>query len=98
MTRTYPPAERTDVVDDMHGHKVLDPYRWLEDADDARTQEWGEQQFALLAIGATGRHHQNGDHGSQGNRDSDEESEREKRIHAPIVGRRVFTLRPATVT
>jgi len=48
MTRTYPPAERTDVVDDMHGHKVLDPYRWLEDADDARTQEWGEQQSALL--------------------------------------------------
>ena len=38
MTRTYPAAERTDVVDDMHGHKVLDPYRWLEDADDARTQ------------------------------------------------------------
>ncbi len=32
----------------MHGHKVLDPYRWLEDADDARTQEWGEQQSALL--------------------------------------------------
>ncbi|MGB0674797.1 MAG: prolyl oligopeptidase family serine peptidase, partial [Candidatus Nanopelagicales bacterium] len=48
MTRTYPPAERTDVVDDMHGHKVLDPYRWLEDTDDARTQEWGEQQSALL--------------------------------------------------
>ena len=48
MTRTYPPAERTDVVDDMHGHKVLDPYRWLEDADDARTQEWSEQQSALL--------------------------------------------------
>ena len=48
MTRTYPLAERTDVVDDMHGQKVLDPYRWLEDADDARTQEWGEQQSALL--------------------------------------------------
>ena len=48
MTRTYPAAERTDVVDDMHGHKVLDPYRWLEDADDARTQGWGEQQSALL--------------------------------------------------
>ena len=48
MTHTYPPAERTDAVDDMHGHKVLDPYRWLEDADDARTQEWSEQQSALL--------------------------------------------------
>ena len=48
MTHTYPPAERTDVVDVMHGHTVLDPYRWLEDADDARTQEWSEQQSALL--------------------------------------------------
>ena len=54
--------------------------------------------LALLAIGATGRHHQYGDHGSQGNRDSDEESERKKGIHAPIVGRRVFALRPATIT
>ena len=48
MTRTYPLAERTDVVDDMHGHKVMDPYRWLEDADDARTREWNERQSAQL--------------------------------------------------
>ena len=28
---TYPPARRSDIVDDYHGTAVADPYRWLED-------------------------------------------------------------------
>ena len=44
-----PPAPRTareDVVDDLHGAKVVDPYRWLEaDATD-RVREWTDQQNA----------------------------------------------------
>jgi prolyl oligopeptidase len=45
----YPDAERLDLVEDLHGHPVADPYRWLEDAADPRTQAWTEAQDALTA-------------------------------------------------
>lgn len=47
MPRTYPIAERSSVVDEMHGTEVPDPYRWLEDAQDARTLTWVEEQRRL---------------------------------------------------
>jgi prolyl oligopeptidase len=37
---TYPHAERTDTVEDLHGHSIADPYRWLEDGSDPRTVSW----------------------------------------------------------
>ena len=43
----YPDAPRLDLVDDLHGHRVADPYRWLEDAADPRTIAWTEAQDAL---------------------------------------------------
>src|SRR4051794_15761227 len=43
----YPDAPRHDVVDDLHGHRVADPYRWLEDAADPATRSWTEAQDAL---------------------------------------------------
>lgn len=48
----YPKTETQNQVDDYHGVKVTDPYRWLEDANSAKTKEWVEQEnkvtFAYL--------------------------------------------------
>jgi prolyl oligopeptidase len=46
---SYPAAERLPLVDDLHGRSVADPYRWLEDADDERTQAWSAAQDTLFA-------------------------------------------------
>jgi len=43
----YPQAERLDHVDDYHGTRVADPYRWLEDVDAPQTAAWVEAQNAL---------------------------------------------------
>jgi hypothetical protein len=47
----YPPTPRDSVVDDYHGTKIADPYRWLEDLDNGRTQEWvkGQNRFTRRA-------------------------------------------------
>lgn len=48
MRDAYPIARRLELVEDLHGHKVADPYRWLEDAGDAETQAWCEAQDAIV--------------------------------------------------
>ena len=45
----YPAARRLDLVEDLHGHRVADPYRWLEDADSAETRDWLAAQETLWA-------------------------------------------------
>ena len=43
----YPAAPRQDIVEEIHGHLVADPYRWLEDADDPATRAWSKAQDEL---------------------------------------------------
>ena len=43
----YPKAKTVDQVDDYHGTKVADPYRWLEDTDAADTHDWVEAENKL---------------------------------------------------
>ncbi len=45
----YPPARRADLVEDLFGHHVADPYRWLEDAGTAETRQWLAAEEELWA-------------------------------------------------
>jgi len=47
QTLAYPQARRSDQIDDYHGTKVADPYRWLEDTDSAETHAWVEAENKL---------------------------------------------------
>ena len=44
-----PPARRLDLVEELHGHVVDDPYRWLEDPASPETAAWREAQDRLCA-------------------------------------------------
>ena len=37
---SYPVSRKADQVDDYHGTRVADPYRWLEDGNAADTGDW----------------------------------------------------------
>ncbi len=40
----YPPTAKVEHVDDYHGTKVADPYRWLEDDNAPQTKDWVDAQ------------------------------------------------------
>jgi len=56
-----PPAElapRLDLVEELHGTPVADPYRWLEDPADPRTAAWSawqDEAYRAHADGLPGR-------------------------------------------
>ena len=49
----YPQARRLDLTEDIGGHRVSDPYRWLEDDTSAERADWLAAQAELF--GSTGR-------------------------------------------
>ena len=49
FTPQYPPAPRLDLTEDLFGHRVADPYRWLEDAGSAETSQWLAAEEELWA-------------------------------------------------
>ena len=50
----YPAARRLDLTEDLFGHRVADPYRWLEDIDSPETASWLAAQQELWAAQLTG--------------------------------------------
>jgi prolyl oligopeptidase len=43
----YPPTRTDNVVDVLHGVKIVDPYRWLEDGNAKEVEEWVAKQNQL---------------------------------------------------
>ncbi len=44
---SYPPTKTDNIADVLHGVKIVDPYRWLEDGKSAETLAWVEEQNKL---------------------------------------------------
>ena len=40
----YPNIKKEEVIDDYHGNKITDPYRWLEDDHSNETKNWVKAQ------------------------------------------------------
>ena len=48
-TTAYPETRKSDQIDDYHGVKVADPYRWLEDDRSPETEKWVKAENQVTA-------------------------------------------------
>ena len=44
MSLEYPVSRRGDVVDEYHGRRIADPYRWMEDLESGEIRGWIDAQ------------------------------------------------------
>ena len=47
LTLSYPKTKHSDQVDEYHGVKVVDPYRWLEDDTSPEVRQWVQDQYKV---------------------------------------------------
>jgi prolyl oligopeptidase len=47
MNQRYPATRKENIVEEIHGVKIEDPYRWLEDTSSSEVLEWVEEQNKL---------------------------------------------------
>ena len=47
MKIKYPPTRADDLVEELHGVPVADPYRWMEDLDSDELRQWIDAQNEL---------------------------------------------------
>lgn len=43
----YPETRRENIIEEIHGKQVCDPYRWLEDSKDEHVLNWDKAQNAI---------------------------------------------------
>jgi prolyl oligopeptidase len=49
MGDKYPITRRENIVEEIHGVEIEDPYRWLEDSSSSEVKEWFEEQNKLTS-------------------------------------------------
>ena len=47
MPIPYPQTRTQDLVEEIHGHRVPDPYRWMEDLESDEIRAWIQNQNSL---------------------------------------------------
>ena len=82
----YPPAPKSEQVDDYHGTKVADPYRDLENTGSEATKKWIEAENKVTV--RLSRRHPGAE---KDQREADGALEL-REIHGPVSGRRPLFL------